>query len=49
MHDQHQRLAADTCDRRKVGEGIVAEVLVEADVDRMRLAGAEHQCIAVGR
>jgi hypothetical protein len=49
MHDHHQRLAADARHGRKVGDGIVAQVLIEADVDRVRLAGTQHERVAVRR
>jgi hypothetical protein len=48
MHGHDQRLAPDARDRRKIGDGIIGKVLVEADVDRVGLARAQHQRVAVG-
>ena len=46
---QDERRLRQPADRRKIGEGIVRQLLVEADIDRERAGGAQPDDIAVGR
>ncbi len=46
---QDERRLRQPANRRKIREGIVRQLLVEADVDRERAGGAQPDDIAVGR